>query len=51
VSSPTEIEIKLQLPSANSARLRGMPLLRQVGRSKRSEKQISVYFDTKRLKT
>ena len=50
MSSPKEIEIKLQLPSANFARLRGVPLLRRASRSKRSENQVSVYFDTKRLK-
>jgi triphosphatase len=50
VSSPKEIEIKLQLPSANSARLRGVPLLRKADGSKQSEQQTSVYFDTKRLK-
>ncbi len=50
VSSPKEIEIKLQLPSANFARLRRVPLLRGATRSKRSENQVSVYFDTKRLK-
>jgi triphosphatase len=52
VSHPreTETEIKLQLPSANSARLRGVPMLRRVSRSKQSEQLVSVYFDTKRLK-
>ncbi|HET7124100.1 MAG TPA: CHAD domain-containing protein [Bradyrhizobium sp.] len=50
MSPPKEIEIKLQLPSANFARLGRMPLLRRAGRSKRSENQVSVYFDTKRLK-
>ena len=49
LSSPKEIEIKLQLPSANFARLRRVPLLRRAGSSKRSEDQVSVYFDTKRL--
>ncbi|HEV7636999.1 MAG TPA: CHAD domain-containing protein [Bradyrhizobium sp.] len=48
--SPKEIEIKLQLPSAHSARLAGMPWLRQADASKQSENQLSVYFDTKRLK-
>jgi triphosphatase len=50
VSSPKETEIKLQLPSANPARLRKVSLLRRASRSKRSEQQVSVYFDTKRLK-
>jgi triphosphatase len=50
VSSPKEIEIKLQLPSANFARLRRVPSLRRAGSSKDSENQVSVYFDTKRLK-
>jgi len=50
VSTPKEIEIKLQLPAANFARLRRVPLLRQASGSKRSENQVSVYFDTKRLK-
>jgi inorganic triphosphatase YgiF len=50
VSSPKEVEIKLQLPSASSARLRRVPLLRKVRRSEQREKQVSVYFDTKRLK-
>jgi hypothetical protein len=49
VSSPKEIEIKLQLPSANFAQLRRVPLLRKASTSKRSEDQVSVYFDTKRL--
>jgi hypothetical protein len=49
LSSPKEIEIKLQLPSANFARLGRVPLLRRAGSSKRSEDQVSVYFDTKRL--
>jgi triphosphatase len=46
----TETEIKLQLPSANSARLRDVPLLRRVSGAKQSEQLVSVYFDTKRLK-
>jgi triphosphatase len=46
----TETEIKLQLPSANTARLRDVPLLRRVSGSKRSEQLVSVYFDTKHLK-
>jgi triphosphatase len=50
VSSPKEIEIKLQLPSVDAVGLAGLPLLRQAGGSKQSEKQLSVYFDTKRLK-
>ena len=50
MSSPKEIEIKLQLPSATFARLRRVPPLRRAGMSKRSENQVSVYFDTKRLK-
>src|ERR1700704_2673985 len=50
VSSPKEVEIKLQLPSASSARLRRVPLLRKVRRSEQREKLVSVYFDTKRLK-
>jgi triphosphatase len=50
VPSPKEIEIKLQLPSPNPARLRGVPLLRRASKSKQIEKQVSVYFDTKRLK-
>jgi triphosphatase len=48
--SETETEIKLQLPFANTARLRGVPLLRRVSKSKQSERLVSVYFDTKRLK-
>jgi inorganic triphosphatase YgiF len=50
VSSPNEIEIKLQLPSTTAPRLRSVPLLRRASRSKQSEKQVSVYFDTKSLK-
>lgn len=50
VSSPTEIEIKLQLPSADSARLRQVPLLRGINDSMQKENQVSVYFDTGRLK-
>jgi triphosphatase len=50
VSSPKEIEIKLQLPSATSAGLAGVPMLRRADGSKRSESQVSVYFDTKGLK-
>ena len=50
MASPKEIEIKLQLPSVNFAGLRRVPLLRKASRSKRSENQVSVYFDTKRLK-
>jgi inorganic triphosphatase YgiF len=50
VSSPTEIEIKLQLPSTNDARLRRIPLLRRASTSKQSKNQVSVYFDTKRMK-
>jgi triphosphatase len=49
MSVPKEIEIKLQLPSANAARLDDVALLRRAKRSKRSEKQVSVYFDTGRL--
>jgi inorganic triphosphatase YgiF len=50
VSSPKETEIKLQLPSAASARLAGVAMLRGTDGAKRSERQVSVYFDTKRLK-
>jgi inorganic triphosphatase YgiF len=50
VSSPTEIEVKLQLPSGSPARLGRVPLLRRVNRAKQKEDQISVYFDTTRLK-
>jgi triphosphatase len=50
VSHPRETEIKLQLPSANTARLRSVPLLRRGSGSKRSEQLVSVYFDTKGLK-
>ncbi len=50
MSTPKEIEIKLQMPAANFARLRRVPLLRRASGSKRSENQVSVYFDTKRLK-
>src|SRR5436309_15552028 len=47
---PREIEIKLQLPSTKTARLRSVPLLRQANKSKQSKEQVSVYFDTKSLK-
>jgi triphosphatase len=50
VSSPKEIEVKLQLPSASVARLGRVPLLRRIDSSKRKEEQVSVYFDTERLK-
>lgn len=50
MSSPKEIEIKLQLPSASFARLRGIPLIRRAAKSKQSEIQNSIYFDTKGLK-
>jgi len=50
VSSPKEIEIKLQLPSVDAAGLAALPLLRRADGSKQSEQQLSVYFDTKRLK-
>lgn len=50
MSSPKEIEIKLQLPSVDAAGLAALPLLRRADGSKQSEQQLSVYFDTKRLK-
>ena len=50
MSLPTEIEIKLQLPSADPARLRQVPLLRRINGSTQKEDQVSVYFDTGRLK-
>ncbi|SDT27617.1 CYTH and CHAD domain-containing protein [Bradyrhizobium canariense] len=50
MSSPKEIEVKLQLPSASPARLRRVPLLRKINGSTRKENQVSVYFDTGRLK-
>jgi triphosphatase len=50
VPAPKEIEIKLQLPSAKSGRLRRVPLLRRASKSKQSENEVSIYFDTKRLK-
>ena len=50
MSFPTEIEIKLQLPSADPARLRQVPLLRRINGSTQKEDQVSVYFDTGRLK-
>src|SRR5581483_8144279 len=49
MTSPTEIEIKLELPSAKPLRVADLPL-RQTSRTVRSEKLVSIYFDTDRLK-
>jgi triphosphatase len=50
MTSPTEIEIKLELPSAKPLRIAEVPAVRQTSRTVRSEKLVSVYFDTDRLK-
>ncbi len=50
MSSPKEIELKLELPPGKLLKLQGLPLPRDANRSVRSEDQISVYFDTDQLK-
>jgi inorganic triphosphatase YgiF len=50
VSSAKEVEIKLQLPSASLARLRQVPLLRDANGAMQKQNQLSVYFDTDKLK-
>jgi triphosphatase len=50
VSSAKEVEVKLQLPSASAARLRKVPLLRDADGATHKQNQISVYFDTEKLK-
>src|SRR5689334_23236489 len=50
MTAPTEFEIKLELPSDRPVRLADFPALRQTSRTVRSEKLVSVYFDTDRLK-
>src|SRR5262245_49057167 len=50
MTSPTEFEIKLELPSAKPLRLVELPAVRQTSRTVRSERLVSVYFDTDRLK-
>jgi triphosphatase len=50
MASPTEIEIKLELPSARALRIAELPAVRQTSRTVRSERLVSVYFDTDRLK-
>ena len=48
MTSPAEFEIKLELPSAKFLRLADLPALRQTKRTVRSERLVSVYFDTER---
>jgi len=50
MTAPTEIEIKLELPSAKALRIADVPAVRQTSRTVRSEKLVSIYFDTDRLK-
>jgi inorganic triphosphatase YgiF len=50
MTSPTEIEIKLELPSAKPLRIAEVPAVRQTSRAVRSERLVSIYFDTDRLK-
>jgi triphosphatase len=50
VSSAKEVEIKLQLPSASPARLQQLPLLRDANGAMQQQSQVSVYFDTDKLK-
>ena len=50
MSSAKEVEIKLQLPSASLARLRQVPLLRDANGAMQKQNQLSVYFDTDKLK-
>jgi triphosphatase len=50
MTTPTEFEIKLDLPSARPLRLAELPAVRQTSRTVRSERLVSVYFDTDRLK-
>ena len=50
MTSPIEIEIKLELPSARPLRIAELPAVRQASRTVRSEQLVSVYFDTDRLK-
>ena len=50
VSAAKEVEVKLQLPSANPARLRQVPLLRDANGAAQKQNQVSVYFDTENLK-
>lgn len=50
MSSPKEIEIKLELPPGKLPKLEALLLSRDAHRSVRSEDQISVYFDTDQLK-
>src|SRR5436305_1030525 len=50
MATPTEFEIKLELPSAKPVRFAALPMFRQASRSARNEKLVSVYFDTDRLK-
>ncbi len=49
MTSPTEFEIKLELPSGKPLRVADLAV-RQTRGTVRSEKLISVYFDTDRLK-
>jgi inorganic triphosphatase YgiF len=50
MTSPIEFEIKLELPSARPLRLLELPAIRQTSRTVRSQKMVSVYFDTDRSK-
>ncbi|MBV8791638.1 MAG: CYTH domain-containing protein, partial [Pseudolabrys sp.] len=50
MTAPTEIEIKLELPSAKALRIADVPAVRQTSRTVRSENLVSIYFDTDRLK-
>ena len=50
MSTPKEIEIKLELSPASLARLKKIPFIRATKRAIRRSAEVSVYFDTDKHK-
>ncbi len=50
MSTPKELEIKLELSPATLPRLKKIPLIRNLKRSARRSAEVSVYFDTDKHK-
>jgi triphosphatase len=50
MTSPLEVELKLELPAAAIPQLRKLPLIRALQASAKRSSQVSVYFDTDKHK-
>ena len=50
MTTPIEVELKLELPPAAVPQLRKLPLIRAIEASAKRFTQVSVYFDTDKQK-